>query len=306
MPAASGTAEHDVVKRIKKRIPRAEGEAPENGAEDEFEDDDKPGGESATETLEHLSDKLGEVNQDEFVDYGAKALEWVVQHRVKLVGVVVLSIVAATVINQYQKHQRATLEAKASVFLEANKNLNDGRQLTAAMTMGEDKAPKDAPTAEARKASLEKARDGFQTALSDAGDKPLGHISALGLAGTQFELGKLDDALKLYDQVAGDEKLDPIARALAYQGRATVLEAQNKPADAVETWKKIEAMDAKSYGLLVGMNVGRLLEKQGKPADAKAIYVKLQKDQQAVLDQFGNQDAKRELERRLAKLDDGT
>lgn len=294
-----------MVKRIKKRIPKADGTESEGEELVEEVEDDAPE-ESATETLEHLSDKLGEVNQDEFVDYGAKALEWVVKHRIKLVGVFVFAVGAATAAHFIAKSQRGEVEAKASEFFDGTKPLAEARNLLPQLVMGATEKPKEPLGPEERTKRLEAAAAAFNKAREANSGQPLAKVSGLGLAGARFELGKLDEALKLYDEVAGDEKVDPIARAMALQGRATTLEAQGKPADAIETWKRFEALNPKSYGLLAGMQIGRLLEGQGKAADAKTHYERVQKDNSKALEHMANGDIKRELERRLGRLSDGT
>lgn len=300
------TPENDVVKRIKKRIPKAEGAETEGEelVEEEVEDDAPT--ETATETLEHLSDKLGEVNQDEFVDYGAKALEWVVKHRFKLVGVFVFAVAAATVSHFVMKSRRGAVEAKAAAFFEGAKPLNEARNLLPQFVVGATEKPKEPLSPEERKKRLEEAATSFGKARDANAGAPLAKVSGLGLAGARFELGKFDEALKLYDEVAGDEKVDPVARAMAQQGRAAALEALAKPAEAIDAWKRLESLNPKSYGLIAGMQVGRLLENQGKTADAKSHYEKVQKDNAKALEHMANADVKRELERRLGRLSDGT
>lgn len=297
-----------MVKRIKKRIPKAEGE-PETGEElvDEEEGpESNESGESATETLEHLRDKLGEVNQDEFVDRGAKVLEWIVKHRLKLVGVFVVAVAAATVLHFAMKARREALEAKAAVFLDGTKPLGEARNLLPQFVLGASDKPKEPLGPEERKKRLDDAAAAFGKAREEAAGGPLGKIAGLGLAGARFEQGKFDEALKLYDEFAADDKADPVARAAAVQGRAATLEATNKLPEAVEAWKKFENLDPKSYGLIAGLQIGRLLEQQGKGPEAKSHYERVQKDNATALDHMANADAKRELERRIARLGDGT
>lgn len=295
-----------MVKRIKKRIPKADGGETEVEEIVEGEEDEGAPKESAAETLEHLRDKLGEVDQDEFVDYGAKALEWVVKHRLKLVGVFVLAVGAATAAHFIMKSRRAAVEEKAGVFFAGTKPLTEARNLLPQFVIGGADKPKDPLSAEERAKRLEEAAKSFDAARTANTGTPLAKVSGLGLAGARFELGKFDEALKLYDEFAADEKVDPVARAMAMQGKAAALEALGKPAEAIDAWKKLEAMNPKSYSLLAGLQVGRLLESQGKTADAKAHYEKLQKDASAALEHMANADVKRELERRLGRLSDGT
>ena len=111
-----------------------------------------------------------------------------------------------------------------------------------------------------------------------------------------------DSTGKFYDDFLGRPDTDAFARSLALQGKAAAQEQKGDIAGALETWKAVEGLDRAQYGLLSGVQVGRLLEGQGKGAEARTHYERLQKDFSAALDEMANRPLKVEIERRIAAL----
>ncbi len=304
-----------MVKRIKKRIPREDGEIVEVEVE---EAEDAPKG---APTVEELgidpnarresdvpdNDKLGEVPEDRFTLLTARVVTWVLSKRVVILGAVVLVFAGLMVANFVLKNMQKKTEAAASVFFEAHAAQRESRDVRPPMLMlGQDADEKKELTAEERKARLEKARDTYQSVRAEHPGKPLGRTASMGLAATQLELGKTEEAMKLYEELLADAALDPLSRALALQAKAVGLESLGKSADAISAWKLVEQANPKTYGLLAGLNVGRLLEQDGKTAEAKTHLEKVKLDQAKALESMGSAPFKRELEARLARLSQGT
>ena len=304
-----------MVKRIKKRIPREDGEIVEVEVE---EAEDAPTG---APTVEELgidpnarresdvpdNDKLGEVPEDRFTVLTARVVTWVLAKRLVILGALVLVFAGLMVANFVLKNLQKKRETAASVFFEAHAAQRESRDVRPPLLMlGQDADDKKELTAEERKARLEKARDTYQSVRTEHAGQPLGRTASLGLAATQLELGKTEDALKLYDELLADPALDPLSRALALQAKAVGLESLGKASDAIATWKLVEQANPKTYGLLAGINVGRLLEQDGKTAEAKTHLEKVKLDQAKALEFMGSAPFKRELEARLARLSQGT
>ena len=131
-------------------------------------------------------------------------------------------------------------------------------------------------------------------------------LATLGQAGAQVDLGKPKDAVALYDAVLADATTERLARATALQGKATALEAAGDAAAARAAWGELGALDPQAYGLMAGLQAGRLLEKMGKTAEARSHYEKLQKDFDAALGEFAGRAYKAEIERRLGQLGDAS
>ncbi|MSP71968.1 MAG: tetratricopeptide repeat protein [Myxococcales bacterium] len=293
-----------MVKRIKKRIPRAEGEPEIDGQDDDEVDEVEA--QAAPAEPDYLADRIGEAAQDRFTSVTASGFQWVLDHRGMIVGGALVGVLVLVGINQFNKSKTRGLEERASVFFESAKAQDEARDTAPPMMLGDDSAKPKVLSADERKARLEKARDGYFRTRDEGAGTGLAFLSSLGLAGAQFELSRFDDALKAYDAASASDTLDPLARSLALQGRAATLEAQGQLPLAAEAWKKVEAQDPKSFALLAGVQLGRLLQAQGKGPEAKEHFEKLKASQATALEQMGNSEWKREIDRRLAKLSAGT
>ncbi|MEZ4472996.1 MAG: tetratricopeptide repeat protein [bacterium] len=272
-----------MVKRIRKRIPKVE--APEGVTADELEEvvDEAPPAD--------LSAELDAMGEDGFTRKTAGFFKWVVEKRKLLIGGLVLVAGGAAVYAYSQRHSQAAAEEASAAF-----------QAGAGPYVEAHRAGPDAKAADEKKVSIEKAAREFESARSQYGERRVAALATLGLASAKFDLGELDEAVKLYDDFLGRPDTDPFARSLALQGKAAAQEQKGDLPAAIETWKQVEALDRDAYGLLSGVAVGRLMEAQGKGAEARAHYEKLQKEYSAALEDLPNRPVKVELERRLSAL----
>ncbi|MCA9527287.1 MAG: tetratricopeptide repeat protein [Myxococcales bacterium] len=274
-----------MVKRIRKRIPKAE--APEGVTE---------GAEELEEAVEEappadLAAELDAMGEDGFTRRTAGLFKWVVEKRKLLLGGLVVVAGGAAAYAYSQRHSAAAAEEASAAF-----------QAGAGPYVEAHRAGPDAKGADEKKVSIEKAAREFESARSAYGERRVAALATLGLASAKFDLGQLDEAIKLYDDFLGRPDTDPFAKALALQGKAAAQEQKGDLPGAIATWKLVEGLDRDAYGLMAGVSVGRLMEAQGKGGEARAHYEKLQKDYSAALEDLPNRPVKVELERRLSAL----
>lgn len=284
-----------MVKRIRKRIPKKEAPAEEQVAEGAVEAEEEEAG---------IKPELAALAEDEFTARTASAFQWVIDHRL-LVGGALAAVLIATFAVYFVRRQTAAGIAEASAsFMEATKRyekaLGEGAP---PMIPGAGEAPKEPKE---RRAQLEQAQEAFASTRSTYSDRAVAGLATLGLAGTHLDLDQAPKALELYDAFLARSDIEPFARAVALEGRAAALETAGKQAEAIEAWKALGALDQKAFGLLSGMQVGRLLEAQGKAGEARTLYQSLQKEHAEALEQLPNRATRAELERRLALLTGAT
>jgi len=306
-----------VVKRIKKRIPRADGEMVEVEVE---EGEDTPEGaptveelgmdtNARRETQAPENDVLGEATEDKFTVTTARIVTWILAKRVAIVGGLVLVVVALLVANAVMKSNQKKIEAAASTFFEGRVAQREARETRPPMMLlGQDADDTKALTPEQRKAKLEKARDPFEKVRTENAGQPLARTATLNLASTQLELGNHGEALKLYDALLAETApaLDPLTRALALQAKAVAHEVGGQTPESIAAWKLVEQANPKVYGLPAALNISRLQEAAGQAAEAKATLEKAQTEQAKALEAPGSAPYKRDLEARLARLSQGT
>lgn len=288
-----------MVKRIKKRIPK--------------QDDELETGEGTGEAAADLADappagdlraELQSLAEDDFTRKVAGGFQWMIDQRNLLIGAgVVLAIGAIAYVTMSHTKESATQEA-AAAFYDAARTYIDAQGGEEAAAPGVAPAPALSP--EERTKRVTKAAAGFESTKQAYADKKIAVLATLGQAGAQVDLGKPKDAVALYDAVLADASTERLARATALQGKAAALEAAGDPAAARAAWSELGALDPQAYGLMAGLQAGRLLEKAGKAADARAHYEKLQKDFEAALSEFSGRAYKAEIERRLGQLGDAS
>lgn len=284
-----------MVKRIKKRIPKQDTPEDEvdgidvDAADGEAEIDDDGGLDAESDgDPKDIRAQLTDLADDEFTRKTASIFGWIIEKKTILIALLVIGLGAVGVYVFSQRSKDAASEEAAAAF-----------------QAGADpyvEAASEAEDAAKRTAGVEKAATAFEAARTQYGDRRISALATLGLAGARFDQGKAADAQGLYDDFLNRPDTDPFAKAIALQGKAVALEEKGDLAGASEAWKALEGMSREAYGLLAGLQIGRLLEAQGKAPEAKAHYGQLQKDYATALDELPNRSFKAEVERRLAAL----
>lgn len=273
-----------MVKRIRKRSSK-ESEAPAD-VEGQTEEELQRSG---------LRAELEALASDEFTAKTVKGLGWLLDNRVLVLGVLASVLVGLIGVSVYQRVTRsgaeeasASFQAASDVYLKAHGKTGD---------------PTEKPLeGEARTGQLERARDAFVAARNKHGDSQVSALARLGEAGANYDLGKYEAALKAYNAVLAVPELDPFARAIALQGKAAAAESSGDVEGALKTWRSVEGLDAKAYGVLAGLQIGRLLEAQGKKAEAKAHYEALKKTHEETLKSIANSRTRADIDRRIERL----
>ncbi len=286
-----------MVKRIKKRVTKQpeETEAEVGGLDEQGADDA-----SAAPSASSFRAELESLGEDEFTRRVAGGVSWIVDNRGLIITGVVLAAAAVIAIVVFQGQKRSGSEEASTAFYDAAETYGEAHARPAPGSTEPTLTP------EQRKAQVEKAQQGFARTRTTYGETPVAALAALGEATTQLELGDAAAAAKLYDAALGDTDLEPFAKAIALQGKAAALEQTGDLAGAVETWKALEGLNRDAYGLLAGMQMGRLYEAQGKGGEAKALYERVKTDHAASLDELPNRGLKAELDKRLARLGDAS
>lgn len=250
-----------LVKRIKKRIPKVESTAEDNQQLDAEEKDEESEG--------SVHPALEGVGNDDFTQSVAKAFQWLIFHKWPIIIGCAALLIAILVVNQMQiARDKARVEA-TNVVLSAVKDYKK-----ALLPEGEDAAAK----ATARQAALETAKASFAKAEADTKEMTVSSLAMLGSAGVAFDLGDYDGAIAKYDALLARNGLDPLARGVALQGKATALDAKGDLDQASTTWRALKDLDAHAFGLISDVQVARLLERQAKQKDARIQYEQIQKD----------------------------
>lgn len=286
-----------MVKRIKKRIPKSEtdtarpaGDAPEDGAA-------APGADVApVDDGAGFRAELESLGEDDFTRTVAGGVGWVVSNRGLIIaGIgITAAVIIAIVVMQSQK--TAGIAEAATAFSDASETYLEA--VRPPMPGSEEPTLTD----EERKARVEKAAQAFERTRQTYDGQPIAALASLGEAGTRLDLGQTDQAIERYTQALAKPGMPPMTEAIALQGQAAALENKGDLAGAIDAWKRVEGIDKSAFGLMAGMQIGRLLEASGKPAEAKAAYERVQTDHAASLDQLGNRGLKTDLERRIARL----
>lgn len=277
-----------MVKRIKKRVVRNE-DTPETEA---------PTGDDLPDLPEEagIRAELDALAQDDFTRQVAGGFAWVIDNRGLMLAGVALAAAAAIAIFVFQNSRQASIEEAAAAFIDAAETYQETVERPAP---GSEAKPL---TDAEKKTRVEKAQQAFARVQGAYGDSPVSALAALGEANAQLDLGDADGALALFDKALARPELEPLAKAVALQGKAAALESKGDVAGALEAWRAVEGIDKKALGLMAGMQMGRLLESSGKADEARQLYERLQTDYQADLAQLANRALKADLERRLAQL----
>jgi tetratricopeptide (TPR) repeat protein len=102
-------------------------------------------------------------------------------------------------------------------------------------------------------------------------------LATLGLAGVRYDQGKLDDAIRLYEEVAKTElaKKSPDVKGRALEGIALALEAKKQPDQALKKYQELENAEIDGFGDQARYHRARLLHAKGDDETAKGLLTKI-------------------------------
>lgn len=294
-----------MVKRIKKRVPKKnQADAPEGTgaaaaatAAAPADDGQGAGSEASAPTppANTFRAEIESLAEDDFTRTVAGGVGWVAENRALIIGGVGLTIAVVVVILVMQGQKTSGMEEAATAFNDAAETYVEAVRSPAPNS----ETP--ALTDDERKARIEKAAGAFERSRTTYADQPIVGVAALGEANSKLALGDVDGALSLYDQALKTD-LPPFSKAVALQGKAAALETKGDRQGAMDAWKAVEGVDSAAFGLMAGLQMGRLLEAEGKADEAKALYERLLTDHAAALEQLANRTVKADIDRRLALL----
>jgi len=135
---------------------------------------------------------------------------------------------------------------------------------------------------------------GLKKIVAEYGNSENGEIAKVYLGHAYFYLGKVDEALKNYEDFDGNNEL---FKAASFAGEAACYEAKNDLEKAAELYRKASSVSEENalnpqYLLFSGIN----LLKVKKIAEAKEIFERIKKD-------FPTTTSGREVERYLAQVE---
>ena len=280
-----------MVKRIRKRVSKKESESTD-AADEVLNPEDAPTG---------LRAELASYGEDNFTRQIAGSLGWMLDNRGILItgtALAAVAVIAVTVMNSQERSAKA--EAASSFHLAANGYSEI--VLPTSANPGED-AKKDDSAERTKK--LEKALRDFSQTRATYGSNPIVTLAELGEAGTSADLGKHDEAIKLYDAALNRQGIDSMTKLIALQGKASALENKGDSTGALAAWKTVGDLDTQAFGVLAGLQQGRILEATGKGDEAHTLYKAIEKDHAKALEEMSNREYRAELDKRLSRLGDG-
>lgn len=117
---------------------------------------------------------------------------------------------------------------------------------------------------------------GLKKLVDEYGSTNNGETAKIYLANSYFFLGKIEEALKFYEDYSGDSE---VFQASAFAGIASCYEAKNNPEEAANYFQKAASVSKENvlnpqYLLFAGTN----LIESGKKEEAKEILKNLKKD----------------------------
>lgn len=277
-----------MVKRIRKRVAKKDKE----GSSPDAVDPENAG--------TGLRAELAAMGEDGFTRKIAGSMGWMMDNRGMLIVGLSLAVIAVTAVYVLNKQERAKSAESAASFHLASSGYTDVI-LPPPTKPGEEKAEDPA----ARQAKIDKARRNFEQTRKTYGADPVSGLAELGEAGAFADLGKHTEALKLYDAVLGRPNLEPMTKYIALQGKAAALESTGDTDGAIAAWKTMGDLNTEAFGLMAGLQQGRILEAAGSGDAARTLYKALDKEHAEALKDLSNREFRANLDRRLARLGDG-
>ena len=212
-------------------------------------------------TTESKIDKKDLKGPDEFQTMGARAMQYVSEHAVPVIGgtLLVLVAIAAFFGWLHSQHERE-LEAAAKLF-EGEKVLNPNDEASRMFGMAMPGSVSD----EDRKKAIEV----FEKVASEYPGTATARRANLLAGDSHLQLGNYDAALKAYEAAldgAGEEET-----FYARNGMAIAHEAKGSLADAAASYRKIVDDTSIAMRDVSALDLARVLHRDGKTEEAKAV-----------------------------------
>ena len=153
------------------------------------------------------------------------------------------------------------------------------------------------------KAALEKAAQDFEQTATSYSASPVATLAQIGRASTKYDQGDTDSAAAAYSDVANSPTLLQAPKVVALEGLASALENKGDTEGALKAWETIGALNKESFGLMAGLQRGRILAAAGRKDDAISLYRTLETEHKATLASLENAAKKEQLARRLKELE---
>ncbi len=125
-------------------------------------------------------------------------------------------------------------------------------------------------TLESEEARWTKIYETSNATLASAGDAEIAQTARLTKAAAAYRLGKFDEAISTYQEALKAAK-DPVAKAPIYQGLATAQAAGGKVEEALKSYDELAGLNDK-FKKSTQYPRAVLLESSGKKDEAKKIY----------------------------------
>tara|TARA_B100001093_G_scaffold490567_2_gene529742 strand:+ start:487 stop:1377 length:891 start_codon:yes stop_codon:yes gene_type:complete len=293
-----------MVKRIRKRVTKADEEL-----------EGTPASQDTETTIDSFDQQMDALAEDGLTTVLSRAAKVIAAQKGLLIAAAVVSIAIVGGLNYYESANTGTRTAAAASFNSASEAYGDAlpkqfaqsglisRALGQVPPKSGEKAPEQ--DANATAAALQKAAKDFDSTAKNYQDAAIVSMAKLGAASTQYDLGQAKAAAAGYQAIANSPSVLEMAKIVALQGQAAAQENEGNLDGALAAWQTIEGMNKESFGLLAGIQRGRLLEGAGQNAKAIEVYQTLESSYAKALADFRNNPSKTAIKRRLQELGAG-
>ncbi len=236
--------------------------------------------------------------------------EWLeARKKILIRGAIVLVVVSvATVVwtETSSKAQGHAARSLARALLVANAEVRSAEpDPEAEDAPGEAEPEDDRPVFKSVKSRAKASVHAFRRTLKAYADSPLAPVARLGEAAAHEDLGEMDQAKRLYQDVVRAEGLTPDLRAQAIDGLARCLETSGDLPGALRQLDALRTMEEGAFKDLAQYGRARIFQRQGKNVQARELLQKIQTD-------LGAEDAperpylRTQVEQRLRELEAST
>lgn len=127
------------------------------------------------------------------------------------------------------------------------------------------------PVFKSRDERAQKAEEAYQAAIKLDPKSDAAGWATLALASLKLQVGKFDEAQKLYEQASVNHRASPAITARAIEGLAIALEANGKEDEAIKRFEELKSYENNKHKDLAEYHLGRLKAAKGDTEGAKAL-----------------------------------